>query len=63
MEDILTCQNQEDVAVSHAETLVLLPVGKETETRARILTEASKWTRVIRGTRKGACPQLYDAKK
>lgn len=36
MEDILTCQNHEDVAVSHAETLALLPVGKEMETRARI---------------------------
>lgn len=55
MEDILTCQNHEDVAVSHAETLVLLPVGKEMETRARILTESSKWTRVIRSSRKGGC--------
>lgn len=56
MEDILTCQNHEDVAVSHAETLELPSVGEEMETRASILTEASEWTGVIRGTRKGACP-------
>lgn len=56
MEDILTCQNHEDVAVSHAETLELPSVGEEMETRASILTEESEWTGVIRGTRKGACP-------
>lgn len=63
MEDILTCQNHEDVAVSHAETLVLLSVGKEMETRASILTEASKWTGVIRGPRKGSCPSCTMQKK
>lgn len=42
MEDILTCQNHEDVAVSHAETLVLPSVGEEMETRASLLTEASE---------------------
>lgn len=42
MKDILTCQNHPDVDISHAETLVFLPIGKGVESRARILTEASK---------------------
>lgn len=42
MKDILTCQNHPDVVIRHAETLVFLPIGKGVESRARILTEASK---------------------
>lgn len=42
MKDILTCQNHPDVDISHAETLVFLPIGKGVESRARILTEAPK---------------------
>lgn len=56
MKDILTCQNHPDVVISHAETLMLLPVGKGLESGARILTEASKLDAGDQGAHKGACP-------